>query len=93
MAQGNVTIEGDVVGDVAAEGALQVGAEANLKANVRAVDAVVAGSIEGSVTVTKQLELKSTARVIGDVTCESISVETGAVIQGNVSVGAREAAV
>ncbi len=88
IAQGDVTIEGDVTGHVTAEGTLHIGAEAKLKAEVSADDAVIAGSIVGSVIVKKRLEIKSTARISGDVTCETVTVEAGAMMDGKISVGA-----
>jgi cytoskeletal protein CcmA (bactofilin family) len=67
---------------------LSIGTEAKLKAEVAADDAVIAGVVEGTVTVKKRLELRSTARVMGDVSCETAMVEAGAVLQGKVSIGA-----
>ena len=85
--QGDVVIEGEVQGHIETTGQLAVGIEAKLKADVSASDASVAGSIEGTLTVQRRLDLKSTARVFGDVTCETASIEAGAVLEGKVKIG------
>ena len=85
--QGDVVIEGEVIGNVSAKGRLIVGPEAKLKADVTADEAVVAGAIDGNLTITKRLELKTSARIAGDLSCETIGVEPGATLNGKVSVG------
>ena len=87
--QGDVVIEGEVRGNVAVAGMLSVGPQAKLNAGVSAEKAMVSGSIEGNVTVTGHLEIKSTAQIIGDVQSETASVESGAVLNGKVMIGAK----
>lgn len=84
--QGDVVIEGEVVGTLSAAGLLRVGAEAVIKANVKAGEAIIAGSVEGDLTVERRLDLMTTARIKGDITSETISVEAGAVLAGKISV-------
>ncbi len=84
--QGDVVIEGEVVGTLSAAGLLRVGAEAVIKADVKAGEAVIAGAVEGDLTVERRLDLMTTARIKGDIKTETISVEAGAVLEGNVSV-------
>lgn len=85
--KGDVQIEGEVQGHVETSGMLTIGPQAKLTADVRAESAVIAGSLEGNLTVTSHLDLKATARVVGDVTCETASIESGAALNGKVSVG------
>jgi len=85
--QGNVVIEGEVRGQVKTDALLTVGNEAKLKADVTASEAVVAGIVEGNLTVKKRLELKATAKITGDIACETIVVEAGAALNGKVSIG------
>ncbi len=87
--QGDVLIEGEVHGNVSTSGMLTVGPAAKLKADVKAEKAVVAGTVEGNLTVGSHLDLKSTACLMGDLTCETVSVESGASMNGRVMVGAK----
>lgn len=86
--QGDVVIEGEVIGRVETGGLLSVGSEAKLKAEVAAGDAVVAGVIEGTLSVKNRLELKASAKVQGDTSCQTIVVEAGATLNGKIGMGA-----
>lgn len=87
--QGDVLIEGEVQGTVQTDGLLTVGPEAWVKATVTATDAVIAGKVEGEMTAKRRLEVKSTARMVGDIICETIIVEAGAALKGNLTSGAK----
>lgn len=87
---GDVQIEGEVKGKLTTKGRLVVGPEAVIVANIDAGDAVIAGKVEGNVTVERKIELKSTAKIIGDITGELIAAEAGAKLTGKISIGQRE---
>lgn len=87
--EGDVAIEGEVHGTLSATGLLTIGTEAKIKADVHAGDAMIAGVVEGNVNVTKQLTVKATARITGDITCEIVSVESGALLMGKIAAGKR----
>jgi cytoskeletal protein CcmA (bactofilin family) len=90
--QGDVSIEGEVHGTVRITGRLSIGPQAKLKADVSADQSTVAGTVEGNLTVLGHLELKSTARIMGDIACETISVDSGAVLNGKVMIGVKQPA-
>ncbi len=85
--QSDVHIEGEVNGHVTTTGKLTIGQAAQVKADVAANSAVIAGVVDGSLMVKERLDLKSTARVVGDVTCATASIEAGAQLNGKVSIG------
>lgn len=85
--QGDVQIEGEVVGTVETSATLSVGSKAKVKAAVKAIDAIIAGEINGNVSVEGKLELKQSANIMGDINCKTITVEAGAEMQGNVKCG------
>jgi cytoskeletal protein CcmA (bactofilin family) len=58
-----------------------------IHAEVKAGDAVIAGNIQGNVIVERRVDLKSTAKLAGDLTSEALTVEAGAKVNGKVSVG------
>jgi cytoskeletal protein CcmA (bactofilin family) len=84
---GDVQIEGEVKGSLATKGRLTVGSEAIIHAEVKAGDAVIAGTVQGNVTVERRVDLKSTAKLAGDLTSEALTVEAGAKVNGKVTVG------
>lgn len=89
--QGDVVVEGHVKGSIITSGSLTVGSEALIEAEVKAGEASVAGTIQGNVTVANRLELRATAKLVGDVTAQVIAMEAGASLQGRMTVGGKPA--
>lgn len=85
--QGDVLIEGEVVGNIQTDGLLTAGPESLIKAGISAADAVIAGRVEGNLQIKHRLEVRATARIKGDTVCQTIGVEAGAMLQGNVRCG------
>lgn len=86
---GDVVIDGEVKGNLSATGQLTVGSEAVIRADVKAGSAIVSGTIEGNLTADKRIDLKATARIKGDLVSEMLSVESGARIDGKLSIGGK----
>ena len=82
-ANGDVLIEGELIGDVSCAN-FALGASGRIKGNVTAQHATLGGTVEGTVVAT-ELVIEKSARVLGDVAYESISVETGARVDGRLS--------
>ncbi|MFZ5365098.1 MAG: bactofilin family protein [Patescibacteria group bacterium] len=82
--QGNIVVEGQVVGSVKTDKHLSVGQQAKVDAQVSAGEATVSGEVNGNITVTGKLELAGSARVNGDITVKVLKVEEGASINGKV---------
>jgi cytoskeletal protein CcmA (bactofilin family) len=89
---GNVRIEGAVIGSVKAQGDLIVTETAVIEADVTAANAVVAGEIKGDLTAEEKVELLASAKIHGNISCRSLSVEAGAAISGNCQVAQEKAA-
>ncbi len=85
--QGDVLIEGEVLGNIQTDGLLTAGPDSVIKAGVTAADAVIAGKVEGNLQVKHRLEIRATAKVKGDTVCQTIGIEAGAMLQGQVRCG------
>ena len=79
-ASADLHIEGRIDGDLDC-GNLVVGSDATIQGQVRADSARVAGKIDGAVSI-RQLTVEAGARITGDVEYETISLETGAHVDG-----------
>lgn len=90
---GDVVIEGEVIGSIKTAGHFEVGSGAKIKADVSAGSAVVAGEIFGNLSVSGKLDLLENSRVCGDVTVEILSVVSGAKINGRVTMNGKTEAV
>lgn len=87
VSEGNVIIEGEVLGSLKTAQDLQVGERARISADVVATNARISGEIHGNVAVREKLELTSTSRVSGDVYAKVLTIDAGAQLNGRVMMG------
>ena len=83
-AQGSVRIDGSFSGIVFSEGDVVVGETGSIKANIFGANVDIAGKVEGNIVAKGTLELLASSVVTGDVRCEKLTVENGALLRGNV---------
>jgi cytoskeletal protein CcmA (bactofilin family) len=79
-------VDGEVQGSITLrDQVLTIGPNANVRASIDAGQVIVQGAINGNITA-KRVELKGTAKVVGDVSTERIVMEDGAYLKGGVDV-------
>jgi cytoskeletal protein CcmA (bactofilin family) len=78
--QGELHIDGRVDGDVRCD-TLLIGEGGNIIGEINADKVRVLGAVTGTITA-RAVELARTARVIGDITHDSLTVEAGAFVEG-----------
>ena len=76
-------IKGKFTGEIKASNALYVGENAEIEAKIEADMIFSRGRIKGNISAKKRIELFSTAKVEGDITCPELVIESGAVYDGN----------
>lgn len=85
--EGNIRIEGQVIGTVKTSQSVLVGEGAKIAADVIAGNAVVSGEVQGNLKISSSLILQSTAKINGDIACSILRVEDGAMFTGKCSMG------
>jgi len=80
--QGNIVIEGYLEGSVKTEANLLIGDQAKIVANIEAKDAIINGEIKGNIKAKSYLSIGKTAKIFGDIQYGELSIERGAVING-----------
>ncbi|MFA6514109.1 MAG: polymer-forming cytoskeletal protein [Patescibacteria group bacterium] len=80
--QGNIVIEGTLEGSLKTDANIFIGEKARVTANIEAKDLIVNGEIKGSIKVKSYLSLGGTAKINGDVQYGELSIERGAIING-----------
>ncbi len=81
--EGTVRIDGIFSGEIQTDGTLVVGESAQVTAEIQAANVIVQGVVRGNVTATTALELHAPARIYGNVAAPSLTIQKGAVFQGN----------
>jgi cytoskeletal protein CcmA (bactofilin family) len=79
---GAVRVDATFQGEIVTDGVLVVGADAKVDARITCGTVIVEGAVNGDVTATAAVELRSTARLHGDVETPSLSVDRGAIFEG-----------
>ena len=81
-------IDGTVDGKVTlTSSTLTVGPNATVRADITARELVVRGRAEGKFTATERVQIWHTARVLGDIKADRISIEEGAEMHGKLEAG------
>ena len=82
---GCTRIDGVIEGTLAVDSDLFIGETGNIRATVYALNATIDGSVSGNIACKGRLELKSSAKVIGDIKCNTLVIAEGAVFIGKCS--------
>jgi cytoskeletal protein CcmA (bactofilin family) len=88
--QGAYVFCGVVEGDCDIAGPLTLAEGGRWKGTMKAVDIVVAGTVEGDVVAKQRVEIAGTARITGSLAGNSIAVAEGAIIEGEIQVTSGE---
>ena len=78
---GDIQIDGRVEGDIKSK-TVTIGEGANVKGSISADRATLLGTVEGQ-TRADQVVIAKTAKVVGDIVHRTLSVESGAILDGH----------
>ena len=81
--QGDIRIDGTLVGNLMTRGKVVIGSTGKVKGEVNCKNSEVSGEIEGKLLVSQLLTLKVTARINGDIVTNKLSIEPGSRFTGN----------
>jgi cytoskeletal protein CcmA (bactofilin family) len=90
QSEGNVRIDGSVVGNVIVKGNLTLGENCNIHGEIKANNIIMGGKVEGKVTSMETLRLEAKSILKGDLITKKLIVEEGAVFEGHSSMNSRE---
>lgn len=90
QSEGNVRIDGSVVGNVIVKGNLTLGENCNIQGEIKANNIIMGGKVEGKVTSMETLRLEAKSILKGDLITKKLIVEEGAVFEGHSSMNSRE---
>lgn len=80
---GNIIIEGSFEGNLKTTNGLYVGDKAKVLANIEAKEATIGGEVSGNIKIIGHLEMSATAKIDGDIQCSTLSITSGAILNGN----------
>ena len=80
---GVVRIDGKFKGKVNTKDTLVIGETGSITADITAGTVICKGKVEGAISASKKVELVASSHVIGDVRTPALTMELGAVLDGN----------
>lgn len=80
--EGNMRIDGKVLGDITANGNLTLGDSSQVEGTVKAMNITLSGKVTGSVEANEKAILESTSVLEGDLTAKILVIEEGAKFDG-----------
>ncbi|NJC25919.1 bactofilin family protein [Neolewinella antarctica] len=81
-ADGNLRIDGTLIGDLNCSGMLIIGPEGAIRGDVTCQNAIIEGNFEGNLLVREVLTLESNSQLNGDIRAQKMAVLGGAQIAG-----------
>lgn len=85
--EGSVRIDGQIEGDISAQDTVIIGRNAEVTAQIHAATVVVEGRVNGDVTARQRVELRSPAKLVGNLSTPALIIHEGAVFEGKCSMG------
>ena len=82
VCDGDIQVDGTIDGNVKT-GMLTVGEEAQIRGEIEADSVRVCGSVTGQIQA-RTVEIVKTAKVVADIIHETLSIEAGAFVTGNI---------
>lgn len=83
----DMRIDGSVEGSIKVKGKLVIGNNGKIEGDIQCQNAEVFGEIKGQIEVSELLSLKVSAKIIGDIITNKLSIEPGAFFIGNCKMG------
>jgi len=81
-ANGDIRIDGELVGNINAKGRLVIGPKGKVEGKIDCNNIEVSGYIKGKVKVAELLTMKASAQIYGDIIAGKLAVEPGSLFTG-----------
>jgi cytoskeletal protein CcmA (bactofilin family) len=81
--EGPVRIDGQVDGEISANDAVVIGETAVVTAQLKGASVVIAGKVSGDIIAAKRVEIRPTAKVLGNLTTPILVVHNGALFEAH----------
>lgn len=85
FSEGNVRIDGMIVGNLSINGNLTIGESSHIQGEIKAKNITMGGKIEGKVTAAETLRMESKSMLRGDLFARTLVIEEGAIFDGHSS--------
>jgi cytoskeletal protein CcmA (bactofilin family) len=83
--QGNVRVDGKLIGELTASESLSIGITGEVEGNVTAKNVIVGGKVRGTINASEKIVFEGKSVVRGDIRATRLVVDEGSIFDGRVS--------
>jgi len=76
-------IDGQVDGEINAKDSVMIGESAVVAAQIKADSVIVAGKVSGDIVAIRRIEIRPSAKVLGNITAPTLVINEGALFEGH----------
>jgi len=84
---GSIRLDGEVQGDITSQSTVIVGENGKVNGQINAESITIGGKVTGTVKAKEKVMLESKGNLKGDIITKTLSVDAGAVFNGNTKMG------
>lgn len=84
---GSIRLDGEVQGDISSQSTVIVGENGKVNGQINADSITIGGKVTGTIKAKEKVVLESKANLKGDIVTKILSVDAGAVFNGNTKMG------
>lgn len=85
--EGDLRIDGSVKGSIVVKSKLVIGPSSKIEGNIKAANCDISGVVNGNMEISELLSVKTTAKIVGDITSQKLIIESGAEFNGRSQMG------
>jgi cytoskeletal protein CcmA (bactofilin family) len=78
VSQADFRLDGELIGNFTSQGKLVIGPAGKVTGDIKCINADIEGSFKGKIEIEELLNIKATAKIVGEVITGKLSVEPGA---------------
>ena len=86
-ADSDIRLDGELVGNLKCKGKVILGPKGKIKGEILCQNAVIEGTIDGVLSVKDHLQVKETAKIIGEISTSKLTVQSGAIFNVKCDMG------
>jgi cytoskeletal protein CcmA (bactofilin family) len=84
---GSIRLDGEVQGDISSQSTVIVGENGKVNGQINAESITIGGKVTGTIRAKEKVVLESKGNLKGDIITKTLSVDAGAVFNGNTKMG------
>lgn len=89
-AESDIRIDGSLIGSLSCKGKVIIGPEGSVEGDIDCYQAVIEGTFKGNLRVAELLNVRETAKIVGDVATDKLLVQSGAIFDVTCSMGGQK---